>query len=45
MSYIFQFDESIRIWDVEEGKCITTLPAHSDPVTAVRSCGQCRVVW
>ena len=32
---IFQFDESVRIWDVKTGKCLKTLPAHSDPVTAV----------
>ena len=31
-----QFDESVRIWDVKAGKCIKTLPAHSDPVSAVR---------
>lgn len=31
----FQFDESVRIWDVKTGKCLKTLPAHSDPVTAV----------
>lgn len=37
MHYIFfQFDESVRIWDVKTGKCLKTLPAHSDPVTAVR---------
>ena len=33
----FQFDESVRIWDVKTGKCLKTLPAHSDPVSAVRS--------
>ena len=32
---IFQFDESVRIWDVKTGKCLKTLPAHSDPVSAV----------
>lgn len=31
----FQFDESVRIWDVRTGKCLKTLPAHSDPVSAV----------
>ena len=30
-----QFDESIRVWDVRTGKCLKTLPAHSDPVSAV----------
>ena len=35
----FQFDESVRIWDVKTGKCLKTLPAHSDPVTAVRGYG------
>uniref|UniRef100_A0A3P8U7K0 WD repeat domain 5 n=1 Tax=Amphiprion percula TaxID=161767 RepID=A0A3P8U7K0_AMPPE len=29
------FDESVRIWDVKMGKCLKTLPAHSDPVSAV----------
>ena len=32
---LFQFDESIRVWDVRTGKCLKTLPAHSDPVSAV----------
>jgi hypothetical protein len=35
MSCAVQFDESVRIWDVKTGKCLKTLPAHSDPVTAV----------
>ena len=30
-----QFDESVRVWDVKTGKCLRTLPAHSDPVSAV----------
>jgi WD domain, G-beta repeat. len=34
-SVLFQFDESVRIWDVRTGKCLKTLPAHSDPVSAV----------
>ncbi|VDN32920.1 unnamed protein product [Gongylonema pulchrum] len=29
------FDESVRVWDVKTGACIKTLPAHSDPVSAV----------
>ena len=29
------FDESVRIWDVRTWKCLKTLPAHSDPVSAV----------
>ncbi|MEJ1271779.1 WD repeat domain 5 [Cricetulus griseus] len=32
---IWDFDESVRIWDVKTGKCLKTLPAHSDPVSAV----------
>lgn len=35
LSSDFQFDESVRIWDVKTGKCLKTLPAHSDPVSAV----------
>ena len=35
MSFVRQFDESVRIWDVKTGKCLKTLPAHSDPVSAV----------
>uniref|UniRef100_A0AAQ6A4B6 WD repeat domain 5 n=1 Tax=Amphiprion ocellaris TaxID=80972 RepID=A0AAQ6A4B6_AMPOC len=34
-SVSLQFDESVRIWDVKMGKCLKTLPAHSDPVSAV----------
>ncbi|KAL2099560.1 hypothetical protein ACEWY4_003954 [Coilia grayii] len=33
--YASSFDESVRIWDVKTGKCLKTLPAHSDPVSAV----------
>lgn len=29
------FDETVRIWDVARAKPMKTLPAHSDPVTAV----------
>ncbi|KAJ8792393.1 hypothetical protein J1605_019612 [Eschrichtius robustus] len=32
---VSSFDESVRIWDVKTGKCLKTLPAHSDPVSAV----------
>jgi len=28
------FDATVRIWDVKTGRCIKTLPAHSDPVSA-----------
>ena len=33
--FLGSFDESVRIWDVRTGKCLKTLPAHSDPVSAV----------
>lgn len=29
------FDETVKIWDIRTGECISTLPAHSDPVTGV----------
>jgi WD40 repeat protein len=29
------FDETVRTWDVREGRCLRELPAHSDPVTSV----------
>jgi WD40 repeat protein len=29
------FDETVKLWDVKTGKCLKTLPAHTDPVTAV----------
>lgn len=29
------FDETIKLWDLRTGDCITTIPAHSDPVTGV----------
>lgn len=29
------FDETVKLWDIRTGDCISTLPAHSDPVTAV----------
>ncbi|CAM9603510.1 unnamed protein product, partial [Phaeothamnion confervicola] len=28
------FDEHIRLWDMRQNKCLKTLGAHSDPVTA-----------
>jgi COMPASS component SWD3 len=27
----------VRVWDVKTGRCLRVLPAHSDPVSAVRS--------
>ena len=39
------YDETVRLWDTRSGTCIRELPAHSDPVTAVRpqntSCLDC----
>jgi len=29
------YDETVCIWDVKTGMCLKSLPAHSDPVTAV----------
>ncbi|KAM0750605.1 WD40 repeat-like protein [Meredithblackwellia eburnea MCA 4105] len=29
-------DETVRVWDVQKGKCMRVLPAHSEPVTAVQ---------
>jgi COMPASS component SWD3 len=29
------FDETVKLWDIRSGDCVSTLPAHSDPVTAV----------
>jgi len=29
------YDATIKLWDVEEGKCMHTLRAHSDPVYSV----------
>lgn len=29
------FDETVKLWDIRSGDCVCTLPAHSDPVTAV----------
>ncbi|UYV73314.1 WDR5 [Cordylochernes scorpioides] len=34
--FCVQFDETVRIWDVKTGKCLKTLPAHSDPVSALK---------
>ena len=30
------FDETIKLWDVREPKCMRTIPGHSDAVTTVR---------
>ena len=30
-----QFDMTVKIWDVRSGKCVKTIPAHSDIVSAV----------
>jgi len=32
---IISFDETVKLWDIRTGDCVQTLPAHSDPVTAV----------
>ncbi|KAL8278672.1 hypothetical protein RQP46_008964 [Phenoliferia psychrophenolica] len=29
-------DETVRVWDVQKGKCMRVLPAHSEPVSAVQ---------
>ncbi|CAG9461823.1 unnamed protein product [Pedinophyceae sp. YPF-701] len=29
------FDETVKVWDVMNNRAVVTLPAHSDPVTAV----------
>ncbi|GAA6036694.1 hypothetical protein JCM8097_003432 [Rhodosporidiobolus ruineniae] len=29
-------DETVRVWDVQRGKCLRVLPAHSEPVSAVQ---------
>ncbi|GAA5827472.1 hypothetical protein JCM11251_003826 [Rhodosporidiobolus azoricus] len=29
-------DETVRVWDVQRGRCMRVLPAHSDPVSAVQ---------
>ena len=29
------FDETVKLWDCRSGECVSTLPVHSDPVTAV----------
>lgn len=29
------FDEKVMIWDVKKGKCLKSISAHSDPVSAV----------
>ncbi|GJN90154.1 hypothetical protein Rhopal_003153-T1 [Rhodotorula paludigena] len=29
-------DETVRVWDVQKGRCMRVLPAHSEPVSAVQ---------
>ncbi|GAA5984196.1 hypothetical protein JCM11641_005145 [Rhodosporidiobolus odoratus] len=29
-------DETVRLWDVQKGRCMRVLPAHSEPVSAVQ---------
>ncbi|GAA6020516.1 hypothetical protein JCM11491_001382 [Sporobolomyces phaffii] len=29
-------DETVRVWDVQKGKCMKVLPAHSEPVSSVQ---------
>ncbi|GAA5907138.1 WD40 repeat domain-containing protein [Sporobolomyces salmoneus] len=29
-------DETVRVWDVQKGKCMRVLPAHSEPVSSVQ---------
>ncbi|GAA5913234.1 hypothetical protein JCM6882_000039 [Rhodosporidiobolus microsporus] len=29
-------DETVRVWDVQRGRCMRVLPAHSEPVSAVQ---------
>ena len=28
-------DESLKVWETRSGKCLLTMPAHSDPVNSV----------
>lgn len=29
------FDETVKLWDIRTAQCVSTIPAHSDPVTGV----------
>lgn len=29
------FDESIRLWDVRDGRCLRAIAAHADPITGL----------
>ncbi|BGP17530.1 hypothetical protein JCM10213_004072 [Rhodosporidiobolus nylandii] len=29
-------DETVRLWDIQKGRCMRVLPAHSEPVSAVQ---------
>jgi len=33
------FDESLRLWDLRSGSCVSAIPAHSEPVTSVQFSG------
>ncbi len=33
------FDESLRLWDLRTGSCVSAIPAHSEPVTSVQFSG------
>ena len=33
------FDESLRLWDLRSGGCVSAIPAHSEPVTSVQFSG------
>ena len=31
--YSRSYDETIRVWDMRMGRCLSTINAHSDPIT------------
>jgi COMPASS component SWD3 len=33
------YDESLRLWDLRTGGCVSAIPAHSEPVTSVQFSG------